>query len=452
MDFDAIVVGAGPAGCIAARDLARSGLRVGLFDAGTKEKMGKSIIVEVERSIFTRAGVRPPVADEIPYHPERIRFYSPRGREVFIVNEAPCVALFLDRFARQMLEEAEAAGARFFGGYRARKAVVHGNRVSGALFFHRRRKEEVRARLVIDATGFEAALVRGLDPDPGIAFRDDLRDVVVAANFIHRIDPDGAARAMRSGLHGDEEIRARVGTFGSYSTEFSHLSISRQQAYILIGHKADFDGPPISRLIDDFKDRHGYFGKRLRGGKGHIRISRTLDRLVCDGFMVVGEAACMVIPINGSGVASALLAGRLAAQVASEALLNGRPSTEALWPYAVRYHRGRGAVLATFAAVRRMTEALSPDQVADMMESGLSGPEDVLRASSPRPFSLSPLSLLRRTLSLVRRPDLIKPVLRTGSAVFAIQRHYQRYPERYGRAEFSAWTEKSRRIFAALGA
>ncbi len=450
MDFDAIVIGAGPAGCIAARDLARKGLQVGLFESAPREKLGRPIIVEVERAIFRHVDLMPPAGDEIPYHPRCIRFISPRGREAFILRGAPCTSLFLDRFARRLLEEAEAAGVRFFGGYRAKRAVIDGGRVCGAVFAHRRRREEVRARLSIDATGFEAALARTLDPDLGLVMRDDPRDVVVAANFYHRIDPDKAVRAVHSGLHGDDEIRARVGTFGSYSTKFSYLSLHRQRAYILIGHKADFAGPPLQELIDDFRSRQGYYGKRLHGGEGPIRIARTLDSLVCDGFMVVGEAASMVIPVNGSGVASALLAGHMAARAAAKALRNGRPTTEALWPYAARYHRGRGSVLAVFDAVRHMTEALSPDQIADMMESGFSGPDDILRASSPRPFSFSPPSLVHRVRGLVRHPTLIRPILKTAKAALAIGRHYQRYPEQYDWAEFEAWAEKSRRIFAAL--
>lgn len=450
MDFDAIVVGAGPAGCIAARDLARKGLRVGLFESDPREKLGRPIIVEVERPIFNHVDLRLPSGDEIPYHPRCIRFISPRGREAFSIRGAPCTSLFLDRFARRLLEEAEAAGARFFGGYRAKQAVIEGGRVCGAAFLHKRRSVEVRARLSIDATGFEAALARTLDPGLGIEFRDDPRDVVMAANFFHRIDPDKAARAVCGGLHGDEEIRARVGTFGSYSTEFSYLSLHRQRAYILIGHKADFVGPPLQELIDDFRNRQGYYGKRLHGGEGPIRIARTLDRLVCDGLMVIGEAASMVIPVNGSGVASALLAGHTAARAAARALRNGRPTTESLWPYAARYQRGRGSVLAVFDAVRHLTEALSPDQIADMMESGFSGPDDMLRASSPRPFSISPISLVRRARGLVRHPALISPILNTARAARAIGRHYKRYPERFDRAEFSAWAEESRRIFASI--
>ena len=188
----------------------------------------------------------------------------------------------------------------------------------------------------------------------------------------------------------------------------------------------------------------------LHGGEGPIRIDHTLDRLVCHGFMVIGEAACMVAPINGNGVASGMWAGYLAAHVAAEVLKKGEPTTEALWPYAARYHRGLGAILASYDALRRLTDSLRPDQVADMLESGLFASEDVIATSLARPLSLSPISLGRRISGLATHPGLAKPILKTATASTRILRHYRRYPESFKRSSFASWAEKSRRLFEPL--
>jgi len=450
MDFDVIVAGAGPAGSLVARDLARSGFSVGLFDRSPREKLGKPVIVEVERHMFSRVGLSLPTEEEVPYHPERIHVFSPRNVKAYEVDSVPMVSLYLDRFAGKLLQEAEEAGAHFFGGYRAQKPLQNGRDVFGAVFLQNRRKAEVRARLVIDATGFEAALVRKLHPDSGIVFTNDSRDVVLAANYLHDIHPDKALQAVRQGLHGDEELWVRIGLFGSYSTEFSHLSIRKKRAYILIGLKADNEGIPIDKLIRHFRKRQGYYGKRLHGGKGSIRIRHTLDRLVSNGFLAIGEAGCMVLPINGSGVSSALLSAHLAAQTAANAMRNSEPSTEALWSFATRYHRTRGSVLAAFDAMRLTTEALNRKQVASMLESGLSGPEDFINASVVRLLPLSPTLLARRVKSLALNPDLLKPMLRAATLTLAIHRHYRRYPATYEPAEFDRWREKTRKLFGSI--
>ncbi len=449
-DFDVLIAGAGPAGCLAARDLARNGLRVALFDRSPREKLGKSVVIEIENDIFQRVDLSPPEAGEIPYHPAKIRVFSSRDVEAYSLDGMPTTAVHLDLFSRRVLGEAERAGAVFFGGYRAEKLIRREDHVCGAVFRNKEENAEIRSRLVMDATGFEAALVRDLDPELGFGFSPNPLDEIRAANAYHEIDPEEAAHAVRNGLHADGELRIRLGTLGAYSTEFSYLSIDQNLAYILIGHKRDYPAPPMPELINNFIKSQGYYRKRLYGGEGLIRISTILDRLVCNGFMALGEAACMVIPINGSGAASGLLAGRLAARTAAEALRAGRTDTEALWPYAHRYQSTRGAILATYSAMRSMTESLGTDGIRTMLESGLSGPEDLINANLPKRFAPSPASIPRRLFTLLKNPGIARPMLRTIPSLRKLHRHYRRYPSSFEKETFGRWKEESRRIFSRI--
>ncbi len=451
-DFDVVVAGAGPAGCLAARDLARAGLRVGLFDRSPAGKLGKPVVVELEKSIFQRVGLRPLTPEEIPYHAGKARVFSSRNVQAYVVDRGlPTVAVHLDRFSRRLLREARReASLRFLGGHEAEGLVRTGGRVVGAVFRNGQARTEFRARLVIDATGFEAALVRSLDPALGFGFHDEPGDVIRAANALHKIDTREALRAVREGRHADEELRIRLGTLGPYALEFSFLSVRNELAYILIGHKEEYEAPPMRDLLRAFAEQQGYYRKRIHGGQGRIRVAPILDRLVCDGFMVLGEAACMVIPVNGSGVSSALLAGHLAARTAAAALRAGRSDTASLWPYAARFQRSRGAVLASYTAVRYMTEALGRKRSDTLLESGISQGEDLINANIPRPLSFSPAALPPRLPGLVRHPDLIPPLVRGAAAVRALYKHHRRYPETFDAAALEHWRARRRRIHAWL--
>ncbi len=453
MDFDSIVVGAGPAGCLAARQLARAGLAVALLDKNARNRLGKPVLVEAETAMFHKVGAPLPTGEEVPYHCRSYRVFTDRGQEAFVCDwEHPTVPFELDRVVTGLCDEAERAGVTVLSEHQALGPIVRSGRVVGVRFRQGEASLELQARLVIDATGFDAALVRQLDPEMALGFVDDPNDVVYAENFLHAVDPAKAAAAVRLGLHADEELRSRLGISGSYSTEHTHLSLRQGRVYILVGKKAANSGPSVRETIEAFKKRQGYFGEKITGGGGSIRIRRSLPKLVADGFMVLGEAACQVIPIHGSGVASALYAGWLAARVAIRALeKGGSATTAALWPYAAEYQRGRGAVLAAYAVTRRATDMLTPRQIRAMLSSGIAQAEDVYHGAVPSLPTLSLATVPARLAGLFQHPSLIVPLMRTAALSRAVHKHYRQYPKQFCPTSLRAWATKTRRLFASLG-
>jgi digeranylgeranylglycerophospholipid reductase len=54
---------------------------------------------------------------------------------------------------------------------------------------------------------------------------------------------------------------------------------------------------------------------------------------VADGFIVVGDAARMVDPLSGGGLANGMLAAKIAGEVAAKAVKSGNVSAETLAEY-----------------------------------------------------------------------------------------------------------------------
>lgn len=448
MDFDVLVVGAGPAGCLAARDIALYGFKVGLFDLNTRENLGKRVIIEIEKTIFGKTDAPYPVGDEIPYHGKRTRVFTKDGKEVFTVEgKHPAVAVYLDRFTRKLLAQAESAGAVFYGGYRAESPIVQGNRVIGVRFYHKEKSCDIKARIVIDASGFNAVIARRLDHEFGMDFSNNPNDVVRAENGFYEIDIEKARQAVAQRKAGDEEVWARFGFTTPYSTEYSHLSLAGKRAYILIGYKAEYDGPPPSHYIDSFIKRQGYFGNQVHGGKGLIRIRHSLDKLATDGFMAVGEAGCTVIPTHGSGGASALYTGKLAAETAVSALKANDVSAAALWNYSWKYQTTRGALLASFDITRLTVDSFTPEQLSVMLESKITTPEDFKNAAVPKGISFSLRSTLMRLKGLARNPSLTAPIFRMAQAAVKVSLHYRRYPKYYDKNTFEEWKRGKEELF-----
>lgn len=450
MDFDVIVVGAGPGGCLVARDLARSGLRVALMDRHLREDLGLSVTVEVEKAMLQKVGLSLPQGDESVYNARCIRFFAACRQEMFALSaEHAMLALRLDLFVRRLLVEAETAGCHFFENYRANKPLFSGSRVCGVQFDTPTTTSEIRARLIIDASGYNAVLVRQLKPEFGIEFCEQSGDIVIAENHVHRIDVEEARKAVSRGRHGDQEIWTVLSPYGNYSTRFSHLSLADGRAYILIGLKLDSEqSADLGQLLANFRDEQGYYADAIHGGRALIRIRRSLDQLVAPSFMVLGEAASQVHPMQGSGVSSALYAGQLAARVAAEALQRRQfPTTADLWAYSSEYHRGRGAVLASYDANRRVIESLSPALVSDLNRSGLLQPEDIQNAFIPRKSSISCTSLPPRILGLLRHPHLALVLPRMAYNMHTAYRHHTRYPTCFVPEELRQWQNRLPHIF-----
>ncbi len=453
-DYDVIVAGAGPGGCVAALKLAQAGHSVALFDSSDEGTLGKTIIIEAERSIFPIVGVDAPAGDMVPYHAGCIRYISPRGKEVFSIdgrgNSTP-IGLFLDRYVKALLEKAMRSGVVFFGGHRVIAPVISSGRVAGIEFESSKGGGVATAKITIDATGFNAALVRALPQDAGFEFPDDDRHVVSAANSFNETIPEAAREAVRSGRHGDEEVQTRLGDYGPYSTVYSFLSTSKNRAYILIGLKKGAEKRiTAGRAIDDFIRNAGWFGKKIHGGSGYIRIRHSLDRLVADGFMVIGEAACMVFPMHASGVASSMYAGLLAAKTASGALFSGDTTERALWPYSAEYQTTRGKRLAAYDVTRLTIDTFTESDVADMMESGLLNKEDILNGLLVSDPVISPATLPERIKGMARHPRFIPVLAGMGITLDNVLSHYKKYPKEYNPAAFDSWRLRKKALFRRL--
>jgi len=92
---------------------------------------------------------------------------------------------------------------------------------------------------------------------------------------------------------------------------------------------------------------------------GGVPVAPPLPRLVTGGLMLVGDAAHQGDPLAGGGIASAMIAGQLAAEVAAQAIAAGDTSAGALALYEERWMAGRGRKM---ARNYRLKERFGPDE------------------------------------------------------------------------------------------
>lgn len=346
-DFEAIVVGAGPAGSSAAWRLARLGRKVLLLERGAypgdKNLFGGMIYsVELARH-FPHFVQEAPIERPVTRHST----YFLAGERSLNVDfscdpfgAAPYngFTAFRSRFDRWLAAQAVGAGAILAASTVVDDLIEESGRIVGVVA--RREQGEIRAPVVILADGIlsllgqKAGLVRDRDPrhySLGVREILALPSGVIEDRF--QVDAAGGCAAL---FVGDWPKGLQGGGFvytnrDSLSVGFvAQLpSLERQGLNVTEALDAFKRQPAVSRLIAG-SERLEYGAHLVPEGGFAMR-----PRLVRDGALLVGDAAALVLAagILYEGVHYAMHSGILAADAVHAALQRGDVSARGLAAY-----------------------------------------------------------------------------------------------------------------------
>lgn len=321
---DCIIVGAGPAGSVCATYLARRGIGVRLVDRSTfpREKVCGDGVTVRAIEVLEDLGLLDwaedqgfPSSDAITIGaPDRSMLHVPyralglseceKGRVI------PRVAL-----DQALVDRAQAAGAVLDEGVRiealaregAERVVVLGNRSGEAVSYE--------APLVVAADGGQSTFTRTL----GLVERP--ADAVAVRRYYEGV----------TGVPGRIQIHWEPTILPGYGWLF-HMKDGRANVGLGIQTRrlAAIDRP-LRHLLDVFVTENPAarealsVARPLGPAKGHpLRMDADRTRKVLDNLLVAGEAAGLVHPLTGEGIAPAMISGRIAAEVIADALAAGR--------------------------------------------------------------------------------------------------------------------------------
>jgi flavin-dependent dehydrogenase len=345
---DGIIVGAGPAGSMTARELARRGARVLLVDRAVfpRPKICGSCLNPRALAVLERAGLGDLV----------IRLKAPRltgielatGARRASIDHPLGVAISRERFDSALIDAAVSAGAEFLLGTTA--SLCPGS-MPGKIVVRLRSGErswDVQGRFVVSATG----LTDGLFPPEERAVPSSAAKV--GAGAIAAEAPEGYAPHRIFMACGDG------GYVGAVVLEDGRLDLA---AALDPGAVRDAGG--VGRLVETILDRAGM--PRVPGvaalpWKGTSLLTRSPRRLVERGVFRVGDSAGYVEPFTGEGMAWALAGGLRLAAILAEALAGKEPWPDRCWHLAYRREvRDRQLVCRAASRILRtpwMTRAL----------------------------------------------------------------------------------------------
>lgn len=238
---------------------------------------------------------------------------------------------------------------------------------------------------------------------------------------------------------------SRVGVEGGFSTLQVGVEEDLERVGILAGSIADGQhrtGPELAKAI---RAEYPWMGEAEFGGGGVIPLRRPYDRLVAPGIALLGDAACQVFPAHGSGVGVGLIAGRILADAVASSSDPG--SLESTWAYQAGFQREVGRVLAFYDAMRRVSQALTSEEIDAMFAAGFLSTGTGAAGIEQRIPGFNARETLSALGGAVRFPALARRVLPWVVRAAAASLHYLRYPQEPDLAALRRWSRVAGRIF-----
>lgn len=334
MAYDVIVIGGGLAGCSAATQLAQQGHDVVLLekDSYPRHKLCGEFLSPEAQTSLDRLGVLEKVQDAGTHTVEHARLTGPSG--TVAEHALPDTALGLSRYRLDALLFRRACEVGVEGRTNTKVTDVDGSLENG--FVVQAGGTTIEGRLVLGAYGRRGVLDRTLDRP-----------------FLQQDAPYVAFKAHYAGVSrpgpGTIEIHAAPGGYcGVGPVEGERLNV----CWIgRIDALQDAGGTPTTMLSalcrenPRLRDRLAPLSRVSEQFEAVSQVPLMAKEQFVNDVCMVGDAAGMIAPLCGDGMAMALDAADLAVPLADEFLTGRRSSSAFRDAYRTRWHAQFGTRL-----------------------------------------------------------------------------------------------------------
>ena len=383
MKYDAIIVGAGPAGSVTARFAAESGAKVLLIDRrpeiGIPVLCGEGISQRVDKWNMLEG------SDWIANKMDGAKIYSPNDTMVTLSKEMAGnetgYVVYRDRFDKELARQAGKAGAELLLKTEATDLVKKNKKIAGVKVNQFGEEFEIESDMVVACDGVESkvgkwaginTMVKPLDLET--CFQYTLENVNWPEDYAEfylgkKRAPGGYVWVFPKG---DGEFNVGIGVLASLSSP----------------------GKPKA-LLDQFIDTHPGLkkGSPVRMLTGAVSVAKPVET-VRDNVLLVGDAARHADPITGGGLTTSLEGGKIAGELIGDAVEQQQFDKDFLKSYEKRWKQAFGQKLLRNYVVKEI--------MLDMEDKTLNMLADSLKDYKFEEFS---------TLSLVKALVLKHPTL-----------------------------------------
>lgn len=427
--YDVVIVGACTAGTYFAGLLAQRGLKVLVIDRDAEANLAKRLdIIHFTRDSYEEFDVEPSgEGDEEFVRNFHVCYGKSALNNHLKTNYINVAVLHLPLFIKRLRKTALDAGAHFRFETAFKALRYENGRVAGIITS---KGEEIPARLVVDASGISAVVRRTVNDPYMENFETGPRDkFYVLLKYVKLKDPnvsvvDSTSWPYYKGWIAPQHTPggAIIGVGANLSFDYARKCMAKFEAAI-----------PLPEYELQYEEM------------ACTPYRRPPFSFVTDGFLVIGDAACLTKPINGEGIPSAWVHCTPAADIVAAALENGGyPTKEKLWEINRIYQTGEGAAYAGERAMLigavNMTEA----------DNDYLYKKGIVFKSDDEPEVENLLGALLK--GVLAGEFSLKALISLASSTLkgeSLKKHYQAYPATPD--GYSAWVKKAQKLWKNAG-
>src|SRR2546422_119790 len=319
-DVDVLVVGAGPAGAVAAWHAKMAAPELDVVLLERDRAVGAPVrCAEGVGDAGLREFANPDGADWVSRRITDVIFEAPDDTQVVLADCGLGWILERTRFDAHLAAEAAAAGAEVLVAAEATGMSRNGDEGWHVRVKERGREDIYRARVVIGADGVETMVGRWA----GLDTRVPARDMESCAQYVLQgidCNPDAIYLQFSNAI-----------APGGYAWIFPKAIGVANVGLGLVALKTD--GRNARQSLDAWVARRFPAAARTGYTVGGVIVHTTIKKTYADGVIVAGDAAHMINPLSGGGITNAMKAGRLAGRTAAAGVCAGDTSERRLSAY-----------------------------------------------------------------------------------------------------------------------
>jgi digeranylgeranylglycerophospholipid reductase len=346
MKYDVVVVGGRLAGSTSSLFASKGGLDVLMIEK--RQEIGSPVQCAefTTKDTFKILEMNPSkkyLCTEI----EGVDFYAPNGKHFRVKGNnlyGFMEGYVLERkiFDKQLAIESAKAGTDIMVKTTVKDLIIKDGYVGGVVAKHLGKTFDIKADIVIAADGLESTVANmaGLETvnqseDIASCAQYEMVGVNLDPNYLQIHQGGGIAPGGYLWIFPKGNSVANVGLGVRNTKETAY--------YYLNKFIKKLDATPVELNI------------------GGVPVSGPIDKTFSSGFMVVGDAAAQVDPVNGGGIKNSITCGRIAGEVAVEAIENEDTSSKYLKKYEDLWRLAIGKNLETSLKYRKIFEKLTDD-------------------------------------------------------------------------------------------